>query len=127
MAFSERLGVIVGQERQIDFANRVGISQTTLSRLLNGKQEPGPDVLMKLCEAGYNVNWLLTGRGPVRIDALGQYPAVPGEVVAVAEQIAKYPNLVEPIIGLIQANEQMKQAFELLKKGGKEKTKGSKS
>lgn len=35
----------------------------TLYHYTNSNRKPGADILLKLCELGCNINWLLTGKG----------------------------------------------------------------
>ncbi len=48
---------------QEEFARKLGISQSQLSKYERGLIAPGPDVLVRLRERiGVDINWLLTGR-----------------------------------------------------------------
>lgn len=44
-------------------AEKIDMSPQQLTQYTNGKSKPGADILLKLCELGCNINWLLTGRG----------------------------------------------------------------
>lgn len=47
------------------FADRIGIKQSTLSHILNGRNNPSLDVVMKVCQCYEDVTleWLLYGKG----------------------------------------------------------------
>jgi len=48
---------------QEEFARKLGISQSQLSRYEKGKSEIGPDVLLRISQKlGKSMEWLLTGR-----------------------------------------------------------------
>ncbi len=47
---------------QVEFARRIGITQSHLSAVERGTREPGPAVLLAISrEFGKSVDWLLTG------------------------------------------------------------------
>ena len=47
---------------QIEFARRIGVTQSHLSAVERGAREPGPAVLLAISrEFGKSVDWLLTG------------------------------------------------------------------
>jgi transcriptional regulator with XRE-family HTH domain len=56
-------------------ATALGVSQTTYGRLERGEREIGADVLARLASQGWNINWLLTGEGPSRLDDAVRDPA----------------------------------------------------
>jgi transcriptional regulator with XRE-family HTH domain len=48
---------------QVEFANRIGISQNYLSAIERGKVEIGAEILLRISqEFGKPLEWLLTGR-----------------------------------------------------------------
>ena len=48
---------------QIEFANRIGISQNYLSNMENGRAEIGAEILLKIAwEFDKSIEWLLTGQ-----------------------------------------------------------------
>ncbi|WP_162615861.1 helix-turn-helix domain-containing protein [Solilutibacter oculi] len=47
----------------------MGVYKNTYSRWERGEREPSASDLIHLCREGWNINWLLTGKGPERIDA----------------------------------------------------------
>jgi transcriptional regulator with XRE-family HTH domain len=49
---------------QADFASRIGVSQSYLSAIEQGRYEIGPEVLLALSrEFGKTIEWILTGEG----------------------------------------------------------------
>lgn len=48
--------------RQNVMAQRLGISQATLSQIIRGRRKITADVIFKLAEKGCDINWLLTGK-----------------------------------------------------------------
>lgn len=48
---------------QVEFARRIGVTQSYLSALEHGEKEPGAGVLLAISkEFGKSVDWLLTGK-----------------------------------------------------------------
>ena len=48
---------------QVEFAHRIGVTQSYLSALEHGEKEPGAAVLLAISkEFGRSVDWLLTGQ-----------------------------------------------------------------
>ena len=58
--FRQELGV-----SQTDFAGNAGIPIDTLRKYESDKRAPGSEALLSMCRAGANINWLLTGEGPI--------------------------------------------------------------
>lgn|GEM_PF-1878205 len=83
-SFAERLSSLMYPgETQQEFANRIGITQASVSRYLRNKH-PDRDALEKIVSAtGVSVDWLLTGREP-EMD-----PRVEGIVKKVGARMAK--------------------------------------
>jgi len=51
-------------ETQIEFAERMGTTQASISRYLNGRQ-PDRETLIKIASrSNVSLDWLLTGKGP---------------------------------------------------------------
>lgn len=69
-AIGERLTRIRGQKSQADFAPLVGIHKNTIGTYERGEREIGAEALARLIALGWNANWLLTGEGPERLEAL---------------------------------------------------------
>lgn len=59
------------------FADEVGIQRSTLSHILNGRNKPGVDILMKIHEAypRISVNWLMFGEGDMFDNLSGTFIA----------------------------------------------------
>ncbi len=64
-AVGRRLRELRGfDEKQAEFARRLGVSQGQLSRYEKGKSEIGPEVLLRISrEFGKSIEWVLTGEG----------------------------------------------------------------
>jgi len=65
MGIEKRLQLIMASNRlnATSFADRIGVQRSNLSHILNGRNKPGYDFLLKVIEAFPNVNthWLITG------------------------------------------------------------------
>ncbi len=53
--------------KNYQFAEKFGISKASLNRYKSGERLPEPQLLLDLCKAGVNINWLLTGEGTMQI------------------------------------------------------------
>lgn len=67
MDIKDRIKLIMDQEElsSVSFAENIGVKQSTLSHILNGRNKPSLDVIMKVHQY-YNdvsLDWLLYGRG----------------------------------------------------------------
>lgn len=63
-AFAERLRLLMGQESQREFGQRIGVGQATLSQYLMAKTEPTWSTLVEIAAAaGCTFDWLMTGQG----------------------------------------------------------------
>lgn len=49
-------------------AAELGVHHNTYARWERGERDPGATDLVPLAEQGWNINWLLTGSGPERLD-----------------------------------------------------------
>lgn len=67
---------------QMDAAKRFGVGISTWQRFEAGAGIKD-DVLRALAEEGYNINWLLTGEGPMRRSEIEGIPADIAEAAAV--------------------------------------------
>ena len=65
----ERMTLIRGRQSQAGFAPAVGIHKNTLSTYERGEREPGAMALLGYATLGWNINWVLTGVGPERLEA----------------------------------------------------------
>jgi phage repressor protein C with HTH and peptisase S24 domain len=65
----ERLGKLLNIMRlkNYEFAEKFGISNASLARYKSGDRLPESQLLIELCKARVNVNWLLTGEGTTQI------------------------------------------------------------
>ncbi|WP_295936942.1 hypothetical protein [uncultured Xanthomonas sp.] len=80
----ERLTLIRGRASQATFAPLVGIHKNTLGTYERGEREPGALALSGYAALGWNINWVLTGEGEERIEALQE------KGFAVREPAARY-------------------------------------
>ncbi|MBF0454984.1 MAG: helix-turn-helix domain-containing protein [Magnetococcales bacterium] len=105
---SERFRLIFGERGAPDaISEKVGVPARTLLNYLNGKSEPKASVAAALAkEAGVNVEWLITGEGPMQ----------PGEKTDQAEipQIgggpSSYPEIgAEQVLEVLAALERFMQ------------------
>lgn len=73
---SERIKALrMPGETQADFAHRLGTTQASISRYINGRQ-PDRETLVKIAKkTGTSLDWLLTGQGP----APGEGPKAKGK------------------------------------------------
>lgn len=66
----ERIQYLISQNKMTaaQFADHVGIQRSTLSHILNGRNKPGVDIIMKIHEAypDVSVNWLMFGEGDMK-------------------------------------------------------------
>jgi transcriptional regulator with XRE-family HTH domain len=63
-AIGKRIRELRGDERQDDFAPKLGITQGQLSKIERGRLEPGVEVLIRLSALRCTpIDWILTGRG----------------------------------------------------------------
>ncbi len=69
MGIEKRLQLIMASNRlnATSFADKIGVQRSNLSHILNGRNKPGYDFLLKVVEAFPNVNthWLITGEETV--------------------------------------------------------------
>jgi len=64
----ERMTHIRGRQSQAGFAPAVGIHKNTLGTYERGEREPGAMALLGYAALGWNINWVLTGLGPERLE-----------------------------------------------------------
>jgi len=65
--FADRLKQAIGHHSPYKFSQLCGISQSNLSKYLKGKTLPGLETLAEISRvAEVNLNWLITGRGPMK-------------------------------------------------------------
>ena len=65
----ERLGKLlkIMRLKNYQFSEKFGISNASLNRYKSGDRLPEPQLLLDLCKARVNINWLLTGEGTTQI------------------------------------------------------------
>jgi phage repressor protein C with HTH and peptisase S24 domain len=68
MTIGYRLIKVRGSMHQSEIATALQIAQATWSRYEKGERTPDAEALQKLSEMGWNVNWILTGKGSERGD-----------------------------------------------------------
>ena len=85
MEIKDRIKVIMEKENMLSgaFAESIGIQQSTLSHILNGRNNPSLDVIMKIHQryTDINLEWLLYGNGnmtsgEMRSSKEGNYPSL---------------------------------------------------
>lgn len=64
----------------------MGVAQRTYASYERNERTPDADALLPLVEEGWNANWLLTGEGPERLEAL------PDGAFGAAEARAEWPS-----------------------------------
>ena len=63
IGIGKRIRELRGEERQIDFARFLGVTQGQLSKVEKGKLAPSVEVLLRLRERfGTSTDWILTGK-----------------------------------------------------------------
>lgn len=74
-----RLKLVRGERKQSEFASILGIHKETLGKYERGERAAGLDIFARLCSyEDVNLNWLLTGEGPMRKGQTAFNPAEPG-------------------------------------------------
>ncbi len=70
MSVSERMKAVRegSDKNQREFAEILGISYPAIQSYETGKSVPGGNVLAAYANLGFNVNWILTGEGPMVLD-----------------------------------------------------------
>lgn len=64
-----------------EMAEKVGLSgRSSWERYERGKHSPNGEILRHLADLGFNVNWVLTGYGPMMVEEVPHPPAVTGLV-----------------------------------------------
>jgi transcriptional regulator with XRE-family HTH domain len=66
--FTARLKLAIGKRSARAFALQCGLSPAGLHHYLSGRSEPTRPVLIKISQmAGVSLEWLMTGRAPMRV------------------------------------------------------------
>ena len=63
---------IRGSGTQAEFGEAVGLHKNTVGSYERAEREMGVLAARRMAERGWNINWLLTGKGPERLDAVNQ-------------------------------------------------------
>ncbi len=87
----ERLAKVRGSRSRDEFSTHLGVHLNTYSRYERGERELGAQLLAQLALEGWNMNWLLTGKGPERLDQVAAPPSQSGrsENIALAVQLLR--------------------------------------
>lgn len=96
-----RIRSVRGDERQPDFATRLGVDKNTIGRYERDERQPDAEFLSKLCALGYSGHWLITGEGPQM--AAASTPA-PGVEAVNAGALAGAITAVEELLKARQIN-----------------------
>jgi len=65
-----RLTHVRGELSQAEFAKLIGVHKNSVGNYERGDREIGAEALAGYVRLGWNANWVLTGEGPERLDAL---------------------------------------------------------
>lgn len=80
------------EKTQAAFSTLVGIHISQLKKYEQGRTVPGGEVLTAIAGTGVNINWLLTGQGPMRALQAGQpAPPPPAGTSTATDQAANSP------------------------------------
>jgi len=112
---AERLRIIRGELKQIDFAAALGIHKNTLGRYERGETEPDSGVCAKICTIfGISPAWLLLGVEPMLANAGGgqppsleTQPSIPASCPRCAKLEAKLEKIEEQRDELVVENRQL--------------------
>ena len=72
---STRISIVVKESglTKTDFGKKVNLSQPTITKLMNGTQNPSERTLIDISDKfQVNEDWLRTGEGPMRIQTTRQ-------------------------------------------------------
>lgn len=79
MEIKDRIKIIMERENMASgaFAESIGIQQSTLSHILNGRNNPSLDVIMKIHQkySDIKLEWLLYGQGSMSAEQMNATPA----------------------------------------------------
>lgn len=74
----DRIAQIMQKEglSNVEFAEKIGISTSSLSHIFNGRNKPSLEVVMRIHKAypHINLNWLLYGEGPMTEESQEEKP-----------------------------------------------------
>ena len=68
MSFRDRISIILKNDytSQAQLADDLGVSKAIISKYLKSERSPNFEMLEKFYKLGYNLNWLVSGRGSIR-------------------------------------------------------------
>ena len=66
MSIADRIAILRGQKTLNEFARENQTTPQNIHRYEKGRN-PSADFLASLASQGININWVLTGKGPVRL------------------------------------------------------------
>ena len=97
--FHNRLSELIGSEEPFGWAKQVGIPSSTFARVWTEKTIPKSEHLCRIAEyAGVTLDWLIAGKGPMRIDEAPPVPAIPLPTAAPPVDEALMGRLLEGIV-----------------------------
>ena len=79
---------------------------------MSGKNTASYALLQRLTAKGYNPFAMLTGKGPLKLEDVGKQ--LPPASLQLAERLAKYPELIEPLSKTVEAHENLARVKEAL-------------
>ncbi|HUT54604.1 MAG TPA: helix-turn-helix transcriptional regulator [bacterium] len=128
---SERIKALrLPGETQAQFADRLGTTQASISRYLNGRH-PDRATLIKIAKAtSVTLDWLLTGQGPMAADKAAESSGDPELLMAALAYLgavrsipAKDRTSVQEMVRDVVENKEVRKNalshWEAFKKGGK--------
>lgn len=94
-SIGSRLIYIREDESRASFANRIGVHKNTLGNYERDDRSPDAEFLGKLHRLGFNINWIVSGEGQIRL------PLVVDDACLDAEKSELYLELVDGINQLL--------------------------
>ena len=82
------------------FADRIGIQRSTMSHILNGRNRPSLDFIMKVTQTYPEINlyWLIHGEGSLmrKLEGAGESPTLPFPANETSEEVSEKLKSTEP-------------------------------
>lgn len=113
-SFVERLELLKGVRRQKEFAEWLDESVTTVNGYFTGQSKPQRDFLMKLSQRGVNVNWFLTGDGPMYTSQM-QAGELPANIQTLIHELDGWSTMTDDLIELVRAKKKVIETEEKVK------------
>jgi transcriptional regulator with XRE-family HTH domain len=68
MNINDRIKQIVETDykSQSSLAKELGVSRVTIGSYVNNESKPNTEILEKFYDLGYNINWLISGKGTIK-------------------------------------------------------------